>query len=191
MNYPIVRHGKLALLTDEQIQIEPTTPGKKTDIFFAEVTSFGGNSGSPVFLRIVPLREGLNINMRLDFQYYLLGVMKGFVSDQEAKQNAGIATIVPADKIADILAGDRVRSYEARFVAHVLAQRGDLKSAEAKFQESISILERIEPDGSQLVGTLRDWGEQLQKAKRIEESKKVLARADSISSKPLSAVPQP
>jgi hypothetical protein len=190
-NYPIVRHGKLALLTDEQIEIDPTAPSKKTDIFLAEVTSFGGNSGSPVFLRIGPLREGLDINMRLGYQYYLLGVMKGFVSDQEAKQNAGIAAIVPADKIADILASDKIRAFEARFVAHFLANRGDFKAAESKFQESISILERVAPEGSQLAATLRDFAAMLQKAKRPEDSKKVLAKADNIASKPISAAPQP
>jgi len=190
-NYPIVRHGRLALLTDEKLETERTAPGKKTDIILAEVTSFGGNSGSPVFLRIGPLREGLDINMRLGYQYYLLGVMKGFVSDEEAKQNAGIATIVPADKIADILASDKIRAYEARFVAHFLANRGDFKGAEPKFQESISILERVEPVGSQLVATLRDFAAMLQNAKRMEDSKKVLAKADNIASKPVSAVPQP
>jgi hypothetical protein len=190
-NYPIVRHGKLALLTDEHLQAEPTAPGKKTDIFLAEVTSFGGNSGSPVFLRIGPLREGLDINMRLGYQYYLLGVMQGFISDQEAKQNAGIATIVPADKILDILASDDARAYEARFVAHFLAERGDFKGAESKFRESISILERVAPESSQLVTTLRDFAAMLQKAKRLEDAKKVLAKADSIASKPVSTAPQP
>jgi tetratricopeptide (TPR) repeat protein len=98
---------------------------------------------------------------------------------------------VPADKILDILASDDARAYEARFVAHFLAERGDFKGAESKFRESISILERVAPESSQLVTTLRDFAAMLQKAKRLEDAKKVLAKADSIASKPVSTAPQP
>jgi hypothetical protein len=57
-NFPIVRHGKLALVTDERIPIDPHDPSKTEELFLAEVTSFGGNSGSPVFLRVGGIREG-------------------------------------------------------------------------------------------------------------------------------------
>ena len=50
-NYPIVRHGKLAALAAERIPLDPRVPDVTTDLHLVEVTSWGGNSGSPVFLR--------------------------------------------------------------------------------------------------------------------------------------------
>jgi hypothetical protein len=47
--YPIVRHGHLALLPGEDVSLDNDRPDKKTQIYMAEVTSLGGNSGSPVF----------------------------------------------------------------------------------------------------------------------------------------------
>jgi hypothetical protein len=45
-NYPLVRRGSLALLTGEYIE----TPSGRQQIFVAELESWPGNSGSPVFL---------------------------------------------------------------------------------------------------------------------------------------------
>src|SRR5438105_1063204 len=46
-NYPLIRRGTLALLTDEDID----TPTGKQKVFIAALESWPGNSGSPVFLR--------------------------------------------------------------------------------------------------------------------------------------------
>ena len=97
-NYPIVRHGHLALLPKEDIAIDADKPDKKTEIYMADVPSFGGNSGSPVFLRLGPLREGLSVDLNVGYNYYLLGLISGYYPDQEAKQNSGIALLVPARK---------------------------------------------------------------------------------------------
>jgi hypothetical protein len=51
-NYPVVRRGSLALMTDEQID----TPTGKQKAFIAELASWPGNSGSPVFLSLTGLR---------------------------------------------------------------------------------------------------------------------------------------
>lgn len=76
-NFPIVRHGKLALVTDERIPVDPRNPNLTEELILAEVTSFGGNSGSPVFLRVGGIREGAQIVLA-GYSYYLLGVMQGF-----------------------------------------------------------------------------------------------------------------
>lgn len=76
-NYPIVRHGKLARLLDEGIPLDRSNPEKMTAVHLAEVMSFGGNSGSPVFLRLAGIREGSQ-SATLGYSYYLLGVMQGF-----------------------------------------------------------------------------------------------------------------
>jgi hypothetical protein len=190
-NYPVVRHGRLALLPGEDVATESAMPNSKTQIYLAELTSFGGNSGSPVFLRVDPLRESTTGIMRLEYKYYLLGVMKGFLSDQEAKQNAGIAMVVPADKILEVLSRGRVTAFVARVVAQNMVTKGDLKAAEAKYLESIAILERLAPNSSQLVDTLRDYGGMLASSKNTTEAQSILAQAKKIADQPVSKTPEP
>ena len=190
-NYPIVRHGRLALMPGEDIAFECTKPDKKSQIYLAEVMSFGGNSGSPVFLRLGGIREGIGNNFVSGYSYFLLGLMKGFVSDEEAKQNTGIAMVVPVDKINEVLAGDRVKAYFDSVVANDKTATGDLKSAEEKFREGIAILEKQATDGSQLVATLRGYAAMLQKANRSEDARSVLQKADKIASQPVAKIPQP
>jgi hypothetical protein len=58
-NYPLIRRGSLALLTGEYIE----TPSGRQQVFIAELQSWPGNSGSPVFLqrgrqtRMAPRRD--------------------------------------------------------------------------------------------------------------------------------------
>jgi hypothetical protein len=136
-NYPIVRHGHLALLPGEDVPVDNDRPDKKTQIYMAEVTSFGGNSGSPVFLRLGGVRESVNVKLE-GYNYYLLGVMSGYYPDIETKQNSGIAFIVPADKINDILASDLMKAFFAEVIALDKTTNGDLKAAEAKFNMQIT-----------------------------------------------------
>jgi hypothetical protein len=188
--YPIVRHGHLALLPGEDIPVDPDRLDKKTQIYMAEVTSFGGNSGSPVFLRLGGVRESVGVTFE-GFSYYLLGVMSGYYPDIETQYNSGIALIVPADKINDILASDLVKAFFAKIIASEKTTNGDLKVAEAKFKESIDILERQAPESSQLVETLEAYANMLQNAKRIEDSRRMRTKAQKIKDKPISEAPIP
>jgi hypothetical protein len=120
-NFPIVRHGKLALVTNERIPIDSRDHNKTEDLILAEVTSFGGNSGSPVFVRIGGIREGGTTPLA-GYSYYLLGVMQGFFSESAdilfditamhgtVSQNSGIAAVIPAEKISQILATPRAKA---------------------------------------------------------------------------------
>src|SRR5208283_486528 len=57
-NYPIVRHGKLALIPKEKIPwSNPAGGNTMQDLYLADITSWGGNSGSPVFVRLSGARE--------------------------------------------------------------------------------------------------------------------------------------
>lgn len=101
-NFPVVRHGRITLLTDEPVN----TPEGSTVLYFAECQSFLGNSGSPVFLNIGP-------------RIFLLGVMKGYFYREELEhphdahdaakavarfqENIGIAAVTPVDKLKEIL----------------------------------------------------------------------------------------
>lgn len=105
-NLPIVRMGNIAMMPDEPV---PTRMGL-IDAYLIEARSIGGLSGSPAFVReTVPGGIG---------GFYLLGLMHGHWDippeerddhvpradeDAQAKVNMGIAIVVPATKILQVL----------------------------------------------------------------------------------------
>jgi hypothetical protein len=116
---PIVRQGIIAMLPDEKI---PEEGGYQADLYLADTHSFHGNSGSPVFTDVGSgfQRQGLMIGAP---RYVVIGVINGFFSEEAplravpsstlegvAESNSGIATIVPAGEILDILNMDSVKA---------------------------------------------------------------------------------
>jgi hypothetical protein len=108
-NYPVVRRGTLALMTDEEIE----TPTGRQRAFIAELASWPGNSGSPVFLNLGGYREGSVI---VGMSLHLLGILSGsFLNKVRGSTvdtativggnelNTGISFIVPAVQIRKIL----------------------------------------------------------------------------------------
>lgn len=121
-NYPIVRFGRVALITDEKIpwKEKRDKPPKKLDLYLAELQSWGGNSGSPVFFYLSPTRDPGTIvigNPRL----LLAGILMGYYQEEDeiqsievtvkqvSKQNVGIAAVVPAYKLYELLESEEVR----------------------------------------------------------------------------------
>lgn len=116
---PILRMGNIAMLPQHQI---PTGRGLK-DLYLIEAHSLGGISGSPVFvaetLRIPVSVKGEIRYMQGPGNFYLLGLCVGHwdidpsdlqtIEPKKAKAgegvNVGIAMVVPAQKILDILHG--------------------------------------------------------------------------------------
>jgi hypothetical protein len=108
-NYPVVRRGALALMTDEKID----TPTGRQKAFIAELVSWPGNSGSPVFLNLTGLRDGnLTLGMNLKFLGILSGsflnVLQGTASDTLTVRwgnalNTGISYVVTADSVRAVL----------------------------------------------------------------------------------------
>jgi hypothetical protein len=114
-NLPIVRMGNIAMMPDEPV---PTNMGP-IEAYLIEARSIEGLSGSPAFVRqTVPVGIG---------NFYLLGLMRGHwdippqarddqitTDDEEAfgKVNMGIAVVVPAKKISEVL--NQPRLVEAR-----------------------------------------------------------------------------
>ncbi len=99
-NYPIVRFGRVALVTDEPVPMN----GQLVDLLLVEMQSYGGSSGSPVFIshdsdlllagvlkgsffNAKELRTGLGLEMRIPF----------------SMQNLGISGVVPAYYLMEIL----------------------------------------------------------------------------------------
>jgi hypothetical protein len=119
---PIVRFGRVAKLPQERVNFF----GAPEELMLAEVFSFGGNSGSPVFYYEGIEREGGNSIVIGPPTIKLAGVMQGFFFGNERPigsaaasggatvqspqgtipvfpPNSGIAAIIPAQKILDIL----------------------------------------------------------------------------------------
>jgi hypothetical protein len=108
-NYPVVRRGTLALMTDEKID----TPTGRQKAFIAELPSWPGNSGSPVLLNLGGMR-GSTIVAGSDLSF--LGVLSGsFLNRFKATMlnaqtvvggndlNTGISFIVPAERLKAVL----------------------------------------------------------------------------------------
>jgi hypothetical protein len=116
-NYPVVRFGRVALVTDERINWE----GTKTQLYLVESASYGGNSGSPVFFYLGAEREPGSIVVGAPV-LKLAGIMKGFVGERRpielvetaripvSVSNIGIAGVVPAYLLHEILFGPELKA---------------------------------------------------------------------------------
>jgi len=86
-NHPVVRSGTLALMTEEKID----TPTGPQNAFIAELASWPGNSGSPVFLNLGGLRGSvLTVGEKLRF----LGILAGTYQNRWKAQTVEAGTIV-------------------------------------------------------------------------------------------------
>lgn len=108
--YPIVRFGRLSLITDERID----WVGMKREMLLVETSSFGGNSGSPIYFNIV--------NPNGTTRLILGGVLNGTYRDvAEVKvietgnltpvaiYNNGISGITPSYLLKDILFSEEIQ----------------------------------------------------------------------------------
>jgi hypothetical protein len=123
MNYPVVRKGSVALITDEPID----TPTGKQNAYIAEITAWPGNSGSPVFVNLAGTREGA---LRLGESFALIGILQGYYFNKQNvlvtetarmlagdDSNIGISFVVPADTLLKVLKSakaQRLRDDELR-----------------------------------------------------------------------------
>ncbi len=114
-NQPIIRFGKVSLMPDEKIEWkEKNKPVKLLDLYLLECQSFGGNSGSPVFFQLNPMRKPGQLSLGGPI-IFLAGLMTGsFINGNEVQitdsvtkmislQNIGIAAVTPAYKLHEIL----------------------------------------------------------------------------------------
>ncbi|MEQ1656464.1 MAG: serine protease [Nitrospira sp.] len=115
-NHPIVRFGRVALVTDEKIAWD----GQDMDLYLIEAASYGGNSGSPVFFYLGSDREpgALVVGPPI---IKLAGIMQGtFMDAQEIRAidtakipisvaSMGIAAIVPAYKLRELLEAEAAK----------------------------------------------------------------------------------
>lgn len=117
-NTPIIRHGNIAMLPDEQIQTELGY----ADVYLVEARSIGGISGSPAFVRptlsfSVRREDATTASfLAVEDNIKLLGLMHGhwdvkesdinkapIVHDRKHGVNYGIGIVVPAAKILETI----------------------------------------------------------------------------------------
>lgn len=110
---PIVRSGNVAMMPTDPI---PTDKYGPMEAYLVEGRSIGGLSGSPVFIRETLNLTGGTVDAKPKYMLgqgslYLLGLMHGhwdvpvnFKTNEQAEAvNMGIAIVVPAKKILEVL----------------------------------------------------------------------------------------
>lgn len=106
-NLPIARFGNIAMVPSEQIR---NGLGVKRPHYLVEVRSVSGFSGSPVFIYDAPIPPSLE-HVRLErFPNLLLGVDCGHLPEHEAVLSAGIAAVVPAWCLLELLESPNVKA---------------------------------------------------------------------------------
>ena len=134
-NTPIVRYGTIAMLPEEPIQVA----NGFAEVYLIEARSLGGLSGSPVFVRQTLAVDGGEDNRGKQRSLcgassdgMLLGLAHGhwdtresdlnkpsFVHDSQRGVNLGIAVVVPAHKILEIINQPRLIALREMFEAQI------------------------------------------------------------------------
>jgi hypothetical protein len=107
-NYPVIRFGKIALISEEKIEVYEKGYLKTADLYIVECQSMGAFSGSPVFFELDRItKDGRFFSSP---EIYLGGVMKGhynnivdLVPGMSRELNAGLALITPCYLLTEIL----------------------------------------------------------------------------------------
>ena len=123
-NQPIIRFGNISLMPYEQIDVKLDPASDATtliDAYLVEARSWGGHSGSPAFIYYPPDREpggGIVIGgnppalLGLVHGHYEIKQDVAFIGDilgsGKVPINAGMALVIPAQKIIDTLMQEEV-----------------------------------------------------------------------------------
>ncbi|HLM83216.1 MAG TPA: hypothetical protein VK302_21635 [Terriglobales bacterium] len=143
-NMPLVRHGNIAMIPDEQIQ----TDLGFSDLYLVEGRSIGGLSGSPVFVRRTETfkleLQGRLTEVNCPGPYKLLGLMQGHWDIKESEinkpliqhdrkhgVNLGIAIVTPAMKISEILNQPAMTKYREASEEDLGRHRGSVPGADS------------------------------------------------------------
>jgi hypothetical protein len=132
-NIPILRAGNIAAMPEEDVSMKYGL----SDAYLIESRSTGGLSGSPVFVYVGKQRTlgGAFIVERGRQSFYLLGLVHGHwdaetdsdikvdAATEEEGVNMGIAMIVPAQRIVEILSAPQIKGELERYATAYAASR--------------------------------------------------------------------
>jgi hypothetical protein len=94
--------------------------GMPMKLYLADIRVFGGNSGSPAFINEGGYHNGNFIGQD---KYRLVGIVNGFISEDErfnlklaatvgtADENGRVATMVPVDELSALLHGRKLQAF--------------------------------------------------------------------------------
>jgi len=118
---PIIRFGNISMMPVDPIKTPDLRVASEIDAYLVEARSWGGHSGSPAFIYYPSDRSGNSITVNKELPVYLLGLVHGhyeIASDVAYKGdilgsgkvpiNAGMAAVVPSQKIIDVLMDDEL-----------------------------------------------------------------------------------
>jgi hypothetical protein len=133
-NQPIARFGTIALMPEEKILVDVGDSQARISAYLVEARSWGGHSGSPAFVYFPPDRFGDRIQLLDHLPVFLLGLVQGhysikgdvkFVGDigeqgsGQVSMNAGIAAVVPAQDILDLLMSEAVADQRNQLLGRI------------------------------------------------------------------------
>lgn len=118
-NSPIIRFGRIALLPTEDIFWDSSN--QKQNLFLVETTTYGGNSGSPLFSYDSPLTINGGLNVRSS-NIKLAGIIKGYAGEKTPVEyvpssmnlmytsNIGITATIPSYLLYQTLEGNSLKN---------------------------------------------------------------------------------
>jgi hypothetical protein len=137
-NAPLVRFGAIAQMPGEPIAYTLNGKYHEQQSIIADIRSIGGYSGSPVFLNELSFLSRPNRAQRVE-KHWLLGVDWGHIpmwrpvcgpdeepiGNTQVNINSGMAGIVPAWKLLDLIMADTLVKQRADFEdAYLKAHKG-------------------------------------------------------------------
>lgn len=105
-NLPIARFGNIAMVPSEDVT---NALGKPRPHYLVEVRSVSGFSGSPVFIYDAPIPPFLQHVRPERFPNLLLGIDCGHLPEHEKQLSAGIAAVVPAWRLLELLEHPKIK----------------------------------------------------------------------------------
>jgi len=127
-NNPIVRFGRISLLPTEEILWD--NADAKQDLFLVETTTYGGNSGSPIFSYNTPFQFNGGINVGSS-NVKLAGIIKGYSGEKTPVEyikasmnlmytsNIGITAVVPSYLLYQIIEGDNLKKLRESILENI------------------------------------------------------------------------
>ena len=124
-NNPIIRFGRVALLPTENIFWDSSNA--KQNLFLVETTTYGGNSGSPLFSYSSPFSLNGSLNVG-DPKIKLAGIIKGYSGEKTPVEyvqssmnlmytsNIGITAVIPSYLLYQILEGNSLENLRERIL---------------------------------------------------------------------------